>query len=166
MLNIQTTIGSVEGFVDGSFPDVAQWLGIPFAEPPIGPRRFAKPTPKASLPASTVLRANTMPRAPMQARTTKADAYNQLLPEFVANGPYSEDCLYLNIFAPACRPSTPSPVFVWVHGGELSWGGINTEYYQPLPWVQRSKEHIVVLISYRMQKQPSPRANFKAQSEC
>lgn len=42
-LEVDTSIGQIQGFIDPSLPDVKQWLGIPFAEPPIGPLRFLPP---------------------------------------------------------------------------------------------------------------------------
>jgi len=40
-----------------------------------------------------------------------------------ANGPMSEDCLQLNVFAPLARPGAkPAPVMVWIHGGSHRTG--------------------------------------------
>lgn len=152
---MQTTIGPVQGFVDPSFPRVRQWLGVPFAEPPVGHRRFAPPEAKRALPPrgdKVPLSATTMPPAPVQARTTKPDFYTKHVPEFLARGPYSEDCLYLNVFAPRADGSAEEgdvlPTLVFFYGGEGEWGGINAEYSQSLDWVERSQRHIVVLFKY------------------
>jgi len=149
-----TTIGAIEGFIDPQFPHVRQWLGIPFAEPPVGPLRFALPEPKAPFANEGVFAANKMPLAPMQAITTKPDVYAKHVPEFLATGPYSEDCLYLNIFAPIDKPAPsekakePLPTIVFFYGGEGEWGGINAEYSQPQQWVESSQNHIVVLFKW------------------
>ena len=142
---VQTTIGPVKGFTDSSFPRVRQWLGVPFAEPPVAERRFARPTPKSTLPKGEIFLANKMPPAPMQAYTTRPDIHNKYTPEFLASGPYSEDCLYLNVFAPLPKTKEPLPTLVFFYGGQGEWGGINTEYLQPHAWVERSQAHIVVL---------------------
>ena len=42
-LEVDTSIGQIQGFIDPSQPGVKQWLGIPFAEPPIGSLRFLPP---------------------------------------------------------------------------------------------------------------------------
>ena len=45
-LFVKTTSGPVEGFYNDTAPDVRQFLGIPYAEPPIGNLRFAPPEDK------------------------------------------------------------------------------------------------------------------------
>ncbi|KAK2754874.1 hypothetical protein FQN54_006767 [Arachnomyces sp. PD_36] len=147
---VQTTVGEVEGFVDTSFPHVKQWLGVPFAEPPIGQRRFAPPVPKTALPAGQVLSATRMPPAPMQSYTSLPNIYAKYTPEYLASGPYSEDCLYLNVFAPAGKTTEPLPTLVFFYGGQGEWGGINSEYMQPQSWIERSQDHIVVLFNWRV----------------
>lgn len=146
-LIVRTSIGLVQGFVDASFPRVRQWLGIPFAERPVGNLRFAPPVAKLALAESQILSATTMPRAPMQAHTTKPDLYAKHVPEFLAAGPYSEDCLYLNVFAPRYPDPArlPLPTIVFFYGGQGEWGGINAEYSQPHSWVEALQTHIVVM---------------------
>lgn len=46
-LRVNTTVGEVYGMVNGSTPGVAQFMGIPFAEPPLGSLRFLAPQPKS-----------------------------------------------------------------------------------------------------------------------
>lgn len=142
---VQTTIGSIQGFIEPSFPGVRQWLGVPFAEPPIGDQRFAPPVPKKAFAEGEVFSATKMPLAPMQAHTTKSDFYATYVPEFLPSGPYSENCLYLNVFGPRDVTKDPLPTLVFFYGGEGLWGGINTQYFQPLNWVQGSQKHIVAL---------------------
>jgi carboxylesterase type B len=168
---VQTTIGPIEGFVDPAYPGVRQWLGVPFAEPPVGARRFLPPEPKKALPGGGVYSATRMPPAPMQAYTTKPDVYAKYVPEFLAPGPYSEDCLYLNVFAPTLRSGKtgkghedgkdeddggPLPTLVFFYGGEGEWGGVNAEYSQPQAWVQRSQKHLVVLFKWVASMEPLP----------
>jgi hypothetical protein len=51
-LKVDTTVGTVYGLVNGTTPNVAQLLGIPYAEPPVGARRWLPPT--ANLPVSSI----------------------------------------------------------------------------------------------------------------
>lgn len=142
-LSVDTTIGTVVGANDPTYPGVLQWQGIPFAEPPVGSRRFLPPVPKTR---GGLIHATQPAPNCMQWLTTKKDIYNQLDPEFLPTKPYSEDCLYLNIIAPKSPTSKSLPVLLWTHGGEETWGGINTAYEKPHQWVQRSQGHIVVQI--------------------
>jgi carboxylesterase type B len=141
-LDVQTTVGKVIGTVDDITPGVNQWLGIPFAEPPLGSLRFLPPVKKTS---SGVLSAKTPPASCQQYLKGNPNIFN-LVPEFDPPGPYSEDCLYLNVIAPKRPKCKDLPVAVWFHGGESTYGGINTPYEKPQKWVQRSQEHIVVQI--------------------
>ena len=100
-LQVQTTTGILQGATSASHPSVAQWLGVPFAEPPTGPRRFAPPVPKSAWTGGRD--ATAMPPAPVQSYTSRPDAYAAHLPGFLARGPYSEDCLYLNVFVAGGR---------------------------------------------------------------
>jgi len=78
--------------------------GVPFAEPPVGPLRF-RPPAKAR-PWTGERDANRFAAAAMQ--SGEADVEQ------------SEDCLYLNIWAP--QGKGPFPVYVWIHGGGFTGG--------------------------------------------
>ncbi|KZM19150.1 hydrolase [Ascochyta rabiei] len=161
-LEVPTSVGNVIGIIDQITPDVKQWLGIPFAEPPLGPLRFLPPTkPKNS---SGVILAQSAAASCQQYLKGVPNIFN-LVPEFNPPKPYSEDCLYLNIVAPRNPKHKRLPVAVWVHGGEYTYGGINTPYEKPQKWVQRSQEHIVVQISYRLNLLGFPNAPGLNQSE-
>lgn len=143
-LYVQTSVGKVVGFIDPAVPGVRQWLGVPFAEPPLGPLRFLPPVKKRS--RSDILMATTAPPSCQQYLTT-APNINDLVPEFNPPKPWDEDCLYLNVIAPV-RPKTEKlPVAIWFYGGEQTFGSINTPYEKSQKWVQRSQEHIVVQVA-------------------
>jgi acetylcholinesterase len=145
-LNVETSIGLVEGFVDSSIPGVRQWLAIPFAEPPIASLRFLPPVPKSrGLPICAKT-----PAASCQQWLTKLPNIFELVPEFLPPPPFHEDCLYLNIIAPQHPKSNSLPVLIFIHGGQVTWGGINTPYEHPHKWVQRTQEHVVVQVNYRL----------------
>ncbi len=139
-LEVDTSIGQILGFIDPSLPGVKQWLGIPFAEPPIGPLRFLPPV--AISEGQRKISAQKAPASCLQYGSFPV--FTNSAPEFLAPPPYDEDCLYLNVIAPKDSSSRDLPVLFWIHGGATLQGGINTPYERPQQWVQRSQEHIVV----------------------
>ena len=102
---VVTSYGPVRGIVkDG----VLEYLGIPYAEPPVGDLRFRHPLPPK--PWTGVLDA------------TKGGANCIQEKSRFSTGNNSEDCLYLNVFVPQA-PSGKLPVMVWIHGGSFATGG-------------------------------------------
>ncbi len=83
---------------------VLQFRGVPFAEPPVGPLRFRAPVPVK--PWTAERDATRFAAAAMQAGELGIE--------------HSEDCLYLNIWAP--QGQGPFPVYVWIHGGGFTGG--------------------------------------------
>ncbi|XP_032997431.1 cholinesterase-like [Lacerta agilis] len=93
---------------------VTAYLGIPYAEPPIGKLRFQKPVPHQ--PWSQVLEATTFGNSCLQFN-------NDSFPDraiWTPNTPLSEDCLFLNIWVPHPRPVTAVPILLWIYGGGFS----------------------------------------------
>ncbi|MBR0801310.1 carboxylesterase family protein [Bradyrhizobium jicamae] len=101
-----TQEGQVLGMADS---DIAKFMGIPYAAPPIGAARWRAPAKAAQ--REEIFTASkfgpSCPQAPGQ--TFEAPARN------------SEDCLTINVFTPA-RMDERLPVMVWIHGGGLSSG--------------------------------------------
>jgi len=99
-LKVRTDAGAVRGIQT----DVArEWRGLPYAAPPVGNLRWRAPAPVE--PWSGVRKA-----------VDFAERCFQPIAEFEAIG--SEDCLYLNVFAPrSAQRSAALPVMVHLHGG-------------------------------------------------
>ncbi|EGO2704979.1 MULTISPECIES: carboxylesterase/lipase family protein [Enterococcus] len=103
MENILSNTGQYSG---KRHKNVQSFLGIPYAEPPIGKLRFKDPQKKNS--SSIIpLRAEEYPPNPIQK----------------GNIQINEDCLYLNIWKPA-EINNNVPVMVWIYGGSFETGGI------------------------------------------
>ncbi|KAJ3334281.1 hypothetical protein HDU76_003930 [Blyttiomyces sp. JEL0837] len=98
--------------------NVKAWLGIPYAQPPIGNLRFQQPKPISTNLGS--LNTSQFGNECMQSRP-----WSPLLNFAPDNSAKSEDCLTLNIFTPpqAKELVTSYPVMVFVHGGSGAYGG-------------------------------------------
>lgn len=121
---------------------IRAWLGIPFAAPPVGELRWRAPAPVAGWdgvrPADRFA-----PQCVQPGRAT-----DSVYAEFAGVQAMSEDCLYLNVWAPTPQGDAALPVMVWIHGGAFQQGsGANPVFVRgDLP------RHGVVLvtINYRL----------------
>jgi para-nitrobenzyl esterase len=132
-LLVATDLGAAHGAAGAG---VRLFKGIPFAEPPLGKRRFAPPEPASSWKG--VLDATRYRSAcPQVSRFGETDASDD------------EDCLYLDIAVPARPPGAEKkrPVLVWIHGGAYV-GGSSSLY--PLEYLSRTGDLVVVSINYRL----------------
>src|SRR5690242_4129860 len=109
-----------------------EFLGIPYAAPPVGALRWQPPRPPA-------------PWHGIRAATSYAPHCPQPSSTF-GQASTSEDCLYLNVFTPATNKARNLPVMVWVHGGSLRTGESND--YNPAELVRHGV--VVVTINYRL----------------
>ncbi|KAB0398189.1 hypothetical protein E2I00_014887, partial [Balaenoptera physalus] len=125
---------------------VSAFLGIPFAEPPVGPRRFLPPEPKRPWPG--VLNATAFQRVCYQYVDT-------LYPGFEGtemwnpNRELSEDCLYLNVWTPYPRPASPTPVLVWIYGGGFYSGASSLDVYDGR-FLAQAEGTVLVSMNYRV----------------
>ncbi|XP_060029416.1 acetylcholinesterase [Erinaceus europaeus] len=125
---------------------VSAFLGIPFAEPPVGPRRFLPPEPKR--PWAGVLDATAFQKVCYQYVDT-------LYPGFEGaemwnpNRELSEDCLYLNVWTPHPRPRAPAPVLVWIYGGGFYSGASSLDVYDGR-FLAQTQGAVLVSMNYRV----------------
>lgn len=147
-LRITTSSGVLTGTINSTAPFVRQFLGIPYALPPTGPRRWLPPTGYSS---STPLLANDVGPACAQLPLRNAWVYSVNggnRTEWFPIENYSEDCLTLNVWTPR-GPARGLPVIIWFFGGGFVQGGTSSLYFNPKSWVERTREHIVVTVNYR-----------------
>lgn len=146
-LTVKTKAGKVTGFINETAPNVRQWLGVPYAEPPLGKLRFMPPKPKKHFGH---LKTQAYEPSCMQQLSNSKTVYTEVIPEFLINGGQSEDCLYVNIYAPLRPVAEDLPVFVYIPGGGFTGGGADSVYKIPDKWIERSQTHIVVIMNYRV----------------
>jgi para-nitrobenzyl esterase len=122
---IQTKKGPVCGLVQSNY---TQWLGIPYAKPPVGNLRWAPPQTPASW------------TAPLQATQEESPCPQSTIST-------DEDCLYVDVIVPSGAGSGPLPVVVHIHGGGFQ-GGSNSVYDKTKLATQG---HVIVVgIQYRL----------------
>lgn len=146
-LIIQAPSGTYQGLVNGSAPHVRQFLGVPYAQSPIGDLRWAPPQKLETNCTHKYDATRFSPSCP-QYISPIPDIFNQAVPEFLIRGPVSEDCLSLGIWTPAGARGLP--VIVFVTGGAFTTGGVDIDYQLPYHWVERTQAHIVVTMNYRL----------------
>ncbi len=117
---------------------VANFLGIPFAEPPVGPLRFQAPQKMDPWPEPRLATAYG-PTAPQPNRAST------LIPEPEEAG---DEYLNLNVFAPAELPDSPFPVVVYIHGGGYSFGCNRSPWFEGDGFVRN--DVVLVTPSYRL----------------
>ncbi|XP_041359078.1 cholinesterase-like isoform X2 [Gigantopelta aegis] len=139
----KTKYGRVRGFVERVYnkEEVEKYLGIPYAQAPVGNLRFEAPRAPTSW-GSRILHAGELPPACPQPRMG-VNAIDYLVPGFNRT---NEDCLYLNVHVPRHGHRKPYPVVVFVHGGSYQIGMGATLHGDLLA----THEVIVVTFNYRL----------------
>ena len=147
-MQIQTKTGMVQGISEDG---CLVYKGIPYAEPPMGERRFRPPVPKA--PWDGVLVADQFQAiAPQRIPDGTAPWDKLYYKEFYEDPAYlrpqSEDCLYLNIWTPEDAAGKRLPVAFYIHGGAFSGGYSSEITFTGASYAQ--KDVILVTIDYRL----------------
>lgn len=132
-----TLYGKLQGTHSGG---VNVWRGIPFAAPPLGSLRFRAPQPPE--PWSSVREALEFGPVAHQPASSSGIRFGGTQPV------YSEDCLYLNVWAPA-EEKESLPVMVWIHGGTFITGAGSQPMFEGANMARAGKV-IVVTLNYRL----------------
>ncbi|XP_021516080.1 carboxylesterase 5A [Meriones unguiculatus] len=143
-----TRLGWVQGkqaTVLGRLEPVNVFLGIPFAAPPLGPLRFSSPQP--AIPWNDLREATTYPDLCFQ-NSGWLFTYQSMLKVHYPKLRVSEDCLYLNIYAPAhANDGSSLPVMVWIPGGGFETGSASIFDGSALAAYE---DVLIVTIQYRL----------------
>ncbi|MGH7141512.1 MAG: carboxylesterase/lipase family protein [Minisyncoccia bacterium] len=132
---VKTLSGMVEGKDDGT---VRSFLGIPYAQPPVGDLRWKAPVPAAKwegVRKATEFGAHCLQGNPFGDMTFRDSGG-------------SEDCLTLNVWAPSNPSSKKLPVMVWLYGGGFVAGSTSEGRQDGTHLAQQGV--IVVSMNYRL----------------
>lgn len=136
-VSTETPLGRIVGIKRGK---VVSYLGVPFAEPPIGYFRFRPPRSKRPWAPNTYYATRYSAECLQSALYSLSDG----------RGERDEDCLYLNIWVPAnYNPKNgPLPVLLWIYGGAFLQGAASKPEYVGDKLADRGV--IVVSCNYRL----------------
>ncbi|XP_077525432.1 acetylcholinesterase-1-like [Amblyomma americanum] len=138
---VETIYGPVRGVpISVREKTVFGFLGIPYAQPPIGELRFRKPVP--AVPWKDVLNATSVPFSCPQPENVFLSA------GFEDESRHSEDCLNLNVWTPQTDSPT-RPVMVWLHGGAFIMGSASHSYNNGSVMAALG-DVVVVAMNYRL----------------
>ncbi|KAF9224779.1 alpha/beta-hydrolase [Gyrodon lividus] len=127
-----------------SYPNTVAYLGVPYAEPPVGDLRFRATVPLNTTRVSEetngqVVNATFYPDFCVQGSTGAGDA----------GGAGSEDCLKVNIYAPyGAKEGDNLPVLFYIHGGGYVYG--NPRNWPFDRWIHQSPNVIIISVYYRL----------------
>lgn len=115
---VPTTSGQLRGVARAG--GGAEFLGIPYAQPPVGDLRWREPLPAKPWPGVREAKAFGVPCAqPVLGDWNRHDAERG-----------QEDCLFLNVVAPVWPAAAPLPVMLWLHGGANEGGTASSALYK------------------------------------
>ncbi|MGC1459152.1 MAG: carboxylesterase family protein [Steroidobacteraceae bacterium] len=140
---VTTAAGSIAGLPAQGVPDVALYRGIPFAAPPTGALRWREPQPPAQWAGV---------REPLAAVPAcvqpVAGSHLPWTSEYMHQGAVSEDCLFLNVWAPKGNAGAPLPVLVYIYGGGFNEGSIAVSIYDGAALAHQGA--VIVEMNYRV----------------
>ncbi|KAI1317073.1 hypothetical protein EDD11_009056 [Mortierella claussenii] len=144
-VKVNTPTGQIQGWRD---QNAFRFLGIPYAEPPVGNLRFAAPKPKA--PFSGTWDATHYKGVCPQ--TAQSAGFIPLVLSYLENGAAEqEDCLNLNVYTPSLKGAGQEllPIMLYIHGGGFTTYSGSVIIFEPGNLVSRGGV-VVVTINYRL----------------
>ncbi|OGE50273.1 hypothetical protein PENARI_c017G12199 [Penicillium arizonense] len=136
VISVSTQNGEIIGHDVPGSQGVVEWLGVPYAQPPVGDLRESSDC--IYTPSSLVDYPN------------KTASFDRVFESFttVNNHTQSEDCLTLNIWSKVSHEPL-KPVYIHFYGGRWTSGTTNTKFYNGASFAS-SEEIIVITANYRM----------------
>ncbi|KAI8259101.1 Cholinesterase [Colletotrichum sp. SAR 10_98] len=154
---VNTTGGLVNGHAAPDVDQVSEYLGIPYAEPPVGSLRFQPPV---KFTGTKAINGSAFGHQCMQpaGSSTSLDAIKKLgvpasaavvLTALTDTGSQSEDCLTLNVWSKPQSGDAKKAVLVWIHGGAFTTGSSRTAAYNGR-FIADENDVVVVSMNYRL----------------
>ncbi len=137
---VQTTSGKLEGVSAGT---TVSFKGIPYAAPPVGMLRWKPPAPVKAW--SGIRKVTAFSDSCIQTTERERLPWSR---EYMVQGGTSEDCLYLNVWAPADFHNRRFPVYVFFHGGGFMEGSGSVDVYDGTNLAKRNL--IMITVNYRL----------------
>ncbi len=133
---VRTSSGPLRGVAR---PDAgAEFLGIPYAQPPVGDLRWHAPLPVKSWTGVRTAGSFGAPCAqPVMGDWNRHDAETS-----------KEDCLFLNVMTPVWPAKQPLPVMLWIHGGGNEGGSASGALYKDGTLIRHGV--LLVTVNYRL----------------
>ncbi|KAI0202085.1 Alpha/Beta hydrolase protein [Astrocystis sublimbata] len=139
-LTVKSTTGIYTGIQDADY-NIRVFRNIPYAKPPVGKLRWKPPVARR-------------PSREHHYSYRYPPPCSQYLSNYTAGDmaqTSSEDCLSLAIWTPInATHKSKLPVGLFVPGGSFKTGGLSVPYYNPAGWINRTQQHIMVSINYRV----------------
>lgn len=151
---VRTGSASIQGH-ETAGTNVCEFLGIPYASPPVGQLRFSPPEPANNtgnfFAADTYGYDCPQNTASYFAYPNATEQYADVYGSFVnqLNNTQSEDCLTLNIWNKYDASTARKPVVMFIYGGRFSAGTSNTPFYRG-DLLSQAQELVVVTFNFRM----------------
>ncbi|CAN8104167.1 unnamed protein product [Discula destructiva] len=162
--SVNTSSGLVSGHASTSYSEVSEYLGIPFAQPPVGDLRFAAPlkyTGSSALDGSEygnmcaqVAGYGSNPTAEQIALANITEVGLELLNitsvPGTKGGVISEDCLYLNVWSKPQSGEAGKAVMMFIHGGGFTGGSASHMPITNGGALADQQDVVVVTLNYRV----------------
>ncbi|CZT49302.1 related to acetylcholinesterase precursor [Rhynchosporium secalis] len=159
---VHTSSGSVQGHASKNAPSVSEYLGIPYAKPPVGNLRWATPqnlnSPSANIRGSAFGYScpsngatSFAAKLPGLFKQNLTGSAIQLLDSLIGQtgDAFNEDCLTLNVWTKPQSGEKKKAVLLWIHGGSFNTGTSNIRAYNGYHLAD-TQDIIIVSINYRL----------------
>ncbi|KAI4595730.1 hypothetical protein KJ359_006721 [Pestalotiopsis sp. 9143b] len=144
---VNTTSGPVAGHAASNYTGVSEYLGIPYAKPPVGNLRWQAPV---EYTGTAPINGTSFAEHALEPLYNLSRGGYYVTPDvLLPDTPQSEDCLTLNVWAEPQSGEKSKAVLVWIHGGSFT-GGSSSEKWFNGQFLAEEQDVVVVTINYRL----------------